>query len=269
MSNSMKKTSAITALILCMMMFSAGAQQLSDFRYGKYDYYDYDRWGFGLMLSKMANPGVPFPKEHSKSYISLKIDWKNYHLGKGERRFYWQNKSIGDLFSLLELAVQDGSNINRKEETTLSHFIGFASWGWNINKAGKSSIAAGFNINDFILGSYSYERTAQGLPVNGKTREPHGLYYGIGPSVFYDYALSEGLIIQSLATFSFNAFRLAAVSDAAEKDKDYPKPHLGQISVELLSAAKINAGIDYTWIMDRGANHNKARRFDLILSYRF
>ncbi len=257
-----------TALLMCLLSFQARSQQLEDFRYGKYDYYDYDRWGFGLMLSNMANPGMPYPEEHRKSAISFKIDWKNYHLGKGDRRFYWQNKSIGDLFSLLGAVVKDGSNAMRKEETTLSHLIGFASWGWNVSNPGRMSIAPGFNINDFVLGSYSYERTPQGVPVNGKTLEPHGLYYGIGPSIFFDYAISDRFVIQSLSTFSFNAFRLVAVSDAV-KDKAYPRPNLAQISVEVLSSAKINAGIDYTWIMDRGANNNKARRFDVILSYRF
>lgn len=268
MKTRLAKTVVTTLSLLCLMSITGFSQQLKDFGYGKYDFYEYDRWGFGLMLSSMANPGMPYAENHRKSAVSLKIDWKDYYIDKGDRRFYWQNKSIGDLFSLLSAAIKDGSNIERKEETVLSHLIGFASWGWNLNNPGRTSIAAGFNINDFILGSYSYERTAQGIPVNGKTREPHGLYYGVGPSVFFDYAITDRLVIQSLGTFSYNVFRLVAVSDA-EKDKSYPRPHLAQISVELLSSAKINAGLDYTWIMDRGENNNKARRFDLILTYRF
>jgi hypothetical protein len=268
MSSTVNKIKSAALLFICFISFQVNGQQLEDFRFGKYDFYDYDRWGFGLMLSHMSNPGMPYPEQHRRSAASLKIDWKNYYLGKGERRFYWQNKSIGDLFSLLSSAIKDGSNIMRKEETVLSHFIGFASWGWNVNNPGRMSIAPGFNINDFILGSYTYERTAQGQLVNGKTPEPHGLYYAIGPSLFIDYAISKSFVIQSLTTFSYNVFRLVAVSDAI-KNKDYPRPHLVQISTEVLSSSKINAGIDYTWIMDRGANNNKARRFDIILTYRF
>lgn len=244
-------------------------QQLNDFKFGKYTFYEYDRWGFGLMRSMMSNPGMPFPENHRQSAFSLKIDWKDYVLEKGDRRFYWQNKSVGDAISLLGQAIKDPSVVNRQEGTTLSHLLGFGSWGWNLNEPGRMSVAAGFNINDFILGSYSYERNPQGIPVNGKTREPHGLYYSAGPSVFFDFAITDFLVIQSLATYSFNLFRLVAISDAAEKDKKYPRPNLGQVTVELLTPTKFNFGIDYTWIKDRGANNNKARRLDVILTYRF
>ncbi|MBN8664599.1 MAG: hypothetical protein J0L83_08505 [Chitinophagales bacterium] len=269
---------AITYPIAICVLFSlfflvqeSSAQQLADFKYGtkkKKDFYGGSHFDIGLLVTNLSNPGAPYPASHQKTAISFKISSKRYNLEKGRKRFYWQNKSVGDMFSLLGAVLKDASNVQRKEESTLSHLLGFGSWGWNIKKPTRSSAAIGFNVNDFVIGSHNFERNNLGQLINGKTIEPQGLYYGVGPSFFYDYAISDKLVLQTLTTYTVGVYRLVSVSDAVKNDQ-YQKPHLAHLSLELLTSQGFNVGIDYTRVIDMGTNNNKTTRLDLVLGYRF
>ncbi|HCT23721.1 MAG TPA: hypothetical protein DIW54_10495 [Chitinophagaceae bacterium] len=272
------RKSAITYPIAVCVLFSlfflvqeSSAQQLADFKYGtkkKKQFYGNSHFDFGLLVTNMSNPGAPYPEGHQKTAISFKILSKRYNLEKGKKRFYWQNKSVGDMFSLMGAVLQDASNAKRKEGSTLSHLLGFGSWGWNIKKPTRSSAAIGFNVNDFVIGSHNFERTPTGQLVNGKTIEPQGLYYGVGPSFFYDYAISDKLVLQTLTTYTVGVYRLVSVSGAVKNDQ-YQKPQLAHVSLDLLSSMGFRVGVDYTRVIDMGIYKNKTTRLDLVLGYLF
>jgi hypothetical protein len=255
---------------LLLLVHEVGAQELADFKYGKKtkQFYGNSHFDFGLLVTNMSNPGAPYPESHRKTGISFKISSKRYSLEKGKRRFYWQNKSVGDAFSLLGAVMKDASNTKRKEESILSHLLGFGSWGWNIKKPTRTSAAIGFNVNDFMIGSHNFERDNLGQLINGKTIEPQGLYYGLGPSFFYDFAITDKLVLQTLTTYTVGVYRLVSVSDAVKNDQ-YQKPHLAHLAVELLTSKGFNIGVDYTRVIDMGTNNNKTTRVDLVLGYRF
>jgi hypothetical protein len=272
----MEKYTSLYRIVICifsglfLLNVQASAQQLADFRYGKKKKACYgDRhFNLSLLVTNMSNPGAPYPEAHQKTGISFKIASKNYHLEKGRKRFYWQNKSVGDAFSLLGTVMKDASNAKRKEESILSHLLGFGSWGWNIKKPTRTSAAIGFNVNDFMIGSHNFERTSLGQLINGKTIEPQGLYYGVGPSLFYDFAITDKLVLQTLTTYTVGVYRLVSVSDAVKNDQ-YKKPHLAHISLELLTSKGFNIGVDYTRVIDMGTHNNKTTRLDLVLGYQF
>jgi hypothetical protein len=101
------------------------AQSLSEYKVGKEEFFDNGHWGFALSFSNMSNAVAPNPSSHSVSALSMKIDFKKYRFGSGKRRFYFQNKTIGDLLTLL-----GNRDKGRGENSALTTgLIGWSSWG--------------------------------------------------------------------------------------------------------------------------------------------
>ncbi len=242
-------------------------QSFDGFDMQKNSYYDEPHFGASLSYTFMSNPEAPYSEEHRKSGFTMRVFYKKYNLGKGDTRMFWQNKSLGDLLNLLVQQIQTNTGVAREENSVLSDLIGSTSWGWNIIDKDRMSGALGFNLNDYIIGATYFERQ-NGEPVNGTTGEPQGYYWGTGPSVFFDYVISNHLVLQSFASYSLSMFRLVSVSDAI-KDNSYPKPHFAHINLELQTTFMLYGGVDYSWLINRGDLPNQTRRFDVFVGLRF
>lgn len=242
-------------------------QSFIDFDKQKRPFYDEPHFGFSLSYTMMSNPDAPYPEAHRQNGPTLQLYYKKYNLDKGDTRMFWQNKILGDLLFLLGKKIATDKGVTREEGSVLSDLIGSTSWGWNLNESNRISTALGFNLNDYIIGATYFERF-NGEPVNGSTKEPQGYYWATGPSLFVDYVISNQLVLQTFASYSFSLFKAVSVSDAAN-DKSYPKPHFVHLNVELQSSIRLYGGLDYTWLINRGDLPNKTRRLDIILGFRF
>jgi len=246
------------------------AQTLESFKNGKNEFYDGSgHWGFALSVSRLSNPVAPNPEAHSITGLAKKIDFKKYNFDKGGRRFYFQNKTIGDLLFTLGSEIQKDKGAERGENSALTTgLIGWTSWGWNVLAKPKSALALGFNINDYILGSTYIYTDTQGNKQTPITTEPQGYYWSGGPSLFLDYAISETLVLQAFAGYSFAFWRPVSLSYAQE-DKAYPKPQFLHLNAELQTKFHLYGGIDFTSLINRGDLPNDTKRFDIIVGYRF
>ncbi|MBL7873092.1 MAG: hypothetical protein JNM78_15855 [Cyclobacteriaceae bacterium] len=247
----------------------SSAQTLDDFNVGKNEYYGNGHWGLALSFSSLSNSAAPNPSSHRVTGFTLKIDYKKYNLGKGGKRMFFQNKTIGDMIFILGSEITSGKGAERAENSALSTgLIGWTSWGWNVLANGKSSVAIGFNLNDYILGSTYVYTDAQGQKLSPITTEPQGYYWGGGPSLFFDYQISEKLNLQSFASYSFSFWRPVSL-DYATKDNSYEKPHFMEFNVELQTKFQVYGGVDFTTLINRGDLPNRTKRFDIIVGYRF
>lgn len=257
-------------ILLCLFSISLSAQSLDGFKNGKDVFYDgYGHWGFSLSISSLSNPAAPNPDAHSITGLALKIDYKKYSAEKGGRHMFFQNKTIGDLLFILGSEIRNDKGAERGENSALTTgLIGWTSWGWNLIGKEKTSLAFGFNLNDYIIGSTYVYTNSQGQPQTPITTEPQGYYWGGGPSVFFDYALSEKLTLQTFASYSLAFWRPVSLSYAQE-DKSYPKPHFFQLNAEIQTSFHLYGGVDFTSLINRGDLPNDTKRIDFIVGYRF
>lgn len=256
-------------LVFLMSAQNLAAQSLADFNVGKNEYYGNGHWGFALSLSHLSNSDAPNPSAHNVTGLALKIDYKKYNLEKGGKRFFFQNKTIGDALFILGSEIATGKGAERAENSTISTgLIGWSSWGWNLVATDKATFAIGFNLNDYIIGSTYIYTNAQGQKQTPVTTEPQGYYWGGGPSFFFDYQISENLNLQTFAGYTMSFWRAVSLS-YADKDNNYPKPHIAELNVELQTKFHLYGGFDYTTLINRGNLPNNTKRFDIIVGYRF
>lgn len=268
----LKMLKSVFYLVVCVTIVSchtAAAQSLSDFSISKNPYYENTHWGFTLSFSNLSNSEAPNPSSHRVSGVTMKIDYRKYGLGKGGKRMFFQNKTIGDAIFILGSEIISGKGAERSETSTITTgLIGWTSWGWNLTDAAKSSLAVGFNLNDYLIGSTYIYTDALGQPQTPITTEPQGYYWAGGPSVFFDYQISEKLNLQSFASYSLAFWRPVSLSYAQE-DKSYPKPHLVQVNLELHTPFHLYGGIDFTTLVNRGDLPNSTKRLDILIGYQF
>ena len=178
--------SAVILLVFLSMLIgtSLSAQNLMNFQWFNKDYSDDLYLGFTLSHLSLTNEDAPNPDNHNISGFVFEIQLKKVNYEKGEPSRYFRNKLLGDVVSYYSRFGRDG--IYQKESSSLSTgLLGWWSWVWNINKPGRFSVAAGFNLNDFSVTS-SYVKN-DSLPYNRITNqvryEPQGYYYSAGPSL--------------------------------------------------------------------------------------
>ncbi len=258
---------AILPVLSLISALSIQGQSFQTFDQQKKPWYDEFHFGVVPVFTIMSNPEAPYAESHRVAAITMQIYYKKYNLDKGDTRMFWQNRSIGDLLSLLVREIRTNEGVDREEGSVLSDLIGSTSWGWNVNEGKRLSLAAGFNLNDYIIGA-TYAERLNGEPVNLSTGEPQGYYWTTGPSLFADFVLTDQLVLQTFASYSISMFRLVSVSNAVE-DKSYPKPHFVHLHAELQTTLRLFAGVDYTWLVNRGDLPNQTRRLDFFVGYRF
>ncbi|MCK6616667.1 MAG: hypothetical protein L6Q51_03395 [Cyclobacteriaceae bacterium] len=264
-------------LLACffMLTYTVIGQSLQEFKNGKEPFYkekggigDHGTWGFALSVSNLSNPAAPNSNAHNITKLSMRMDYKRYRKEKGKSRMFYQNKSLGDVFTILGSELSSNTGVDQKEGSTISTFIGWSSWGWNVLVKEKAMVAMGFNINDYVVGTRYYYRDINGGIISQESKEPQGLYYGSGLSVFFDYALSEKVILQTLTSYTASFWRPVSLSYATV-DSSYPKPHFLHFNAELQTSFKLFVGFDFTMLINRGDLPNDTRRLDILLGYRF
>lgn len=264
MSVKNKLISLITLLIIAS--FSAESQDLAEFEYYGYPYSNEMYLGVAYSQSSVVNPSAPRPENHSVSGWSALIDFKTANFEKGAYRLTYKNKLVGDLLNLTDRVLEDSRNIRRDIGSSLSTgILGWFNIVYNLNESPKNSMAIGFNLNDYFLGStYESDTSAGGWA----SYEPQGYFFAAGPSITYNYLPTKYFFIETGISYSIPYFQAASLS-YAEKDEEYPHPHFIQFYAELQTKYGFYLGVDYSSIINRGNIPNTTQRTDLLLGFRF
>ncbi len=256
--------------ILLCSFFSYRAQNLTDFNYLGDNYSaDETYLSAAISRSKLTNLAAPYSENHTINGFTGTIDLKKVTFKKGQKRFFYEHKLIGDLFMLSrEILFKNHNAIYRQESSNLScGILGWAAWTWNINTPKKNSLAIGFNLHDYFLTStYVVDSSSSGG--KRKSLEPQGYWFTAGPKLVYNRSISKHFILEAATSYSISYWRVVSLSYATVDD-NYPKPHFGQARLEVLSSIGFFAGFDYNWVINRGDLPNSTKRFDALFGFRF
>mgnify|MGYP005840410385 CR=1 FL=1 len=251
-----------------LFAFAAKAQNLDEFNYLGYPYQGESYLSVAGSYSRLKNNAAPNPDIHNQAGWTIYLDYKEADFTQGKMRYTLKYKLLGDMIFLVDAALDDSREILREKESTISNgLLGWHSFIFNINGSSPQSFGIGFHLNDYFLGSTVTDANA----VTANTRvslEPQGYYWTAGPSASYVLRPIPFLIVEGSASYSFPYWRSNSLS-YAEKDHSYPKPHFGVLSLEVMTSVGVFAGLDYTFINNRGDIPNNTQRFDALIGFRF
>lgn len=254
-------------LFLNLSALFAGAQ-ISDFQYLGEDYYADELYlNLEVRHVTLTNPAAPRAVQHRLSGYTGDFVMYNSNIEIGTRRYTFRNKLLGEL---LFVASQDPTDIFRKEETALSHFlVGQHDWAWNFVLTNRVSIAAGVNITDLNT-SATYvpvDSTGNLREQDRYTPEPNGWYIGTGPNLFADFLISDFLLLETQFDYTFHLARIVNLRYGAEED-GYPLPQVFYTSVNLLTKWGFYVGSDYTHLINRGETPFNPRKFEVHFGFK-
>lgn len=254
-------------LLFCKPFYS---QNLHEFEYLG-DPYGANELYLGLYptFSMVSNSAAPNPSNHKLNGWSGEISLRKVNFDQGKLRWSWQQKMFVDVVLLLnEALIQDESAINRKVGTGLSCGpLGWIDLSWNLLDTNKKhQVSLGINHNDYFYASTFDPDTST---VGVISPEPQGYYLAAGPSVIVNYLFNEYLMAELSTSYSFSYVKPVDLDYAYNPDPNYPKPHWGQIDLELQSKWGFFTGFNYNWIINRGDIPAKGKRFDLLVGFRF
>lgn len=245
--------------------------KIENFHYLGESYFDDELY---LTLSarnvNLTNSTAPRPEVHHLN--AWTGDFQLYHtnIQLGSGRYVFRNKLLGELFLIFDFKNKN-AKVYRNESTPFSNFlVGAHAWTWNFLLKDRISMAGGFNMTDFSLGAtYVPSDSTTGEPrFNDRyTPEPNGWYLGFGPTLMTDFLLTDFLLLETQFDYTFNVVRIIPLS-YGETVKGYPLPHAGFLSLNLMSSYGVTAGIDYSFLIDRGATDMKPRKFEVLIGYR-
>lgn len=255
-----------TLLVVLLSCTICKAQKLDDFvfvdkQYGNDAYVD-----LVASYSISRNPKAPNPDGHHVQGFTGKLSLRSVHFDVGEQKTLYQHKLLFDLILIIDshLAGNDKALARQEGSGLTTGIIGWYSTGWNVFKTDRLSGAIGVNLNDYFLtNSYRLD-----FPKDDLTSiEPQGYWFAAGPSVFLDVGLNKYFLLHTHAFYSMSYWRAASLS-YAERNDHYPKPHFGNFSFEVQSKWALFAGMDYSWLINRGNNPNNTKRLDFLLGFR-
>lgn len=263
----MKVTRIICALCSsALVAFAAKAQNIEDFTYWGYDYVGEQYLGVAASYSRLQNNAAPFPETHDQTGWTFHVDYKQMNFAQGKLRYTLDYKLLGDMIMLVDAGIDDTRALLREKESTISNgLLGWHQFIFNLNAPSRQSFGVGFHLNDYFLASTI---TDKGVPDGRVSLEPQGYYWTAGPALSYVLRPVSFLLVETSAWYSIPYWRSHSLS-YADKDQQYPKPHFGHVSVELMTSLGFFAGLDYTFIRNRGSIPNRTQRLDALVGFRF
>ena len=231
-------------------------------RYGANESY----LGFNPTLSMLRNKVAPYPERHTVNALSFDFNYKRVDTDRGGIRLNINNKSIGDLVSLLRSVTKGEKDIYVEENTYLGTLLAQIDLDVNLNKPnGRIQYSIGVSHTDYL---YAARYTVDSL--NGQfTLNPQGWYLTVGPHLMVNFVLSDFLQAELSGGYGFTYARPINVEDAYQPNAFYPDPDFANVKLELQSKWGLYACSHYSWINNRGPIPSSGKRMDLFLGFRF
>ena len=222
--------------------------------------------GFNPTLSMLRNKVAPYPERHTVNALSFDFNYKSVDTDRGSIRFNINNKSIGDLVSLLRSVTKGEKDIYVEENTYLGSLFAQIDLDVNVNRPNRRiQYSIGVSHTDYL---YAGRYTVDSL--NGQfTLNPQGWHLTAGPHFMVNAVLSDFLLAELSGGYGFTYARPISVDDAYQPDVYYPNPRFGNVKLELQSKWGVYACGHYSWITNTGPTPSAGKRVDLFFGFRF
>lgn len=181
---------------------------------------------------------------------------------KGDWRWHFENPTLGDMLWSLARTIKGKkmSNDDGSEQAFGSGFFGWHQITWNVVAQDKLLVSPGIAFGDYIF--------ATRRP-GGTTLDPAGYFFTAGPSILVSKLFTETLWLDMHARYELSA-RAGKPSGAYEATEGYKKPHFFGVGASLKHGkSHLVGGVNYTHMIDRGANKDAASRIDVSVGLMF
>lgn len=223
-------------------------------------------FGFNPTFSMLRNKVAPYPERHKVNALSFDFNYKSINTDRGGIRFNFNNKSIGDLVSLLRSVTKGEKDIYVEETTYLGSLLAQIDLDVNINKSsGKIQYSIGVSHTDYLYaGRYTVDSLKGQFTLN-----PQGWYLTAGPHFMINAVLSDFLLAELSGGYGFTYARPISMSDAYQPNVYYSNPDFGNVKLELQSKWGVYACGHFNWITNKGPIPSAGKRLDLFIGFRF
>lgn len=211
--------------------------------------------------------------KHNGSYGSptINIGLKTDNHGQWQKRFRYENPTLGDLLLGVPSAIRDIKAIRDDDATTITthkwdnHAHGGGIVGWfqyylNVIARDKFIISPGVSFGDYI---YTSKQTTGTMA--GKIADPAGYFLDIGPAVMASYLLGEKLWIDGYINYDISVYRVSGPSADYNETPGYNKPHFLTIGADLNTSKRWFGGFRINRLIDKGKYGDRSSRVDIFI----
>jgi hypothetical protein len=247
------------ASVTCSGLYGQGFANLETGR-GKNAF---SEWNWELMIRR-TQVNTKYTIDYGGTTFNMKFRFEDYE--QGASRWHFENPTLGDMLWVVgrmlngkELA---NKSANGAEQAFGSGFFGWHQVTWNVVAQDRLLISPGMSFGDYIFTSKR---------PGGTVLEPSGYYFHIGPSVMATQMIGDSFWVN--VTTRYDLAGRAAGKPAPQpgaEDVKYKNPHFLGLGATINHVGTHLAGtINYTKMIDRGANKDSASRFDISIGFMF
>lgn len=253
-------------LIVALLSGNINAQ-LNQFQYLGEDYFAEELYlGVSIRRANLSFPNAVRAENHQMSVWTG--DWLLYrtNIELGGYRYVMRNKILGEIFFGFG---ENFNDIRRQEGSTFSHFLlGAHTFTWNTVVKDRWALAIGGNLTDLAVGSTFLLSDSLTNGFTQFTPAPHGWYIGGGPSVMADILISDFLLLELQADYTFHFANPVGLT-YGEDAPDHPMPRQSFYSAHLLTGWGLYTGFEASFLNDRTSYNNDARKLEWQIGFRF
>jgi hypothetical protein len=193
--------------------------------------------------------------------FNLKYRGEDYT--KGAMRWHFENPTLGDMLFVIARLLKGDDTTNGQNGASQAFGSGFFGWHqvyWNAVAKDRLLISPGVSFGDYIFATQ---------PAGGTTLEPGGYFFHVGPSLMATKVLGDKFWLNVYSRYDLTG-RAGKSSGADASTGKYKRPHFIGLGTSIQHAGtRLCGGINYTQMIDRGANNDSATRIDISFGYMF
>jgi hypothetical protein len=195
---------------------------------------------------------------------TFNIKYRGEDYVKGGRRWHFENPTLGDMLFVVGRLLKGGdTNIgkNGEEQAFGSGFFGWHQVYWNAVAKDRLLVSPGISFGDYIFST----RRAGGV-----TLEPSGYFFHVGPSLMVTQILGDKFWLNVYSRYDLTGRASGAPANDGTTTGKYKRPHFLGLGTSIQHAGtRLCGGINYTQMIDRGANNDSAKRIDISFGFMF
>jgi len=244
---------------------SAAAQSFENMpetRKGKNPFVHFN-WELYLRRTQVSSAFVP-----SYGGTTFNAKFRLDAFEKGDWRWHFENPTLGDMFWVVGRLIKGKKTTNDdgSEQSFGSGFFGWHQVYWNVVAQEKLLISPGISFGDYIFAT----QRAAGTTNSDKTiLDPAGYFFHAGPSLMVTKLFSETLWVNAYTRYDLTT-RAGKLSANYLETPGYKKPHFFALGASVQHGkSHLCGGINYTHMIDRGANKDSASRIDVSVGFMF
>ena len=253
---------ALVALISCLFT-TANAQSFSALENRRGDN-SFEENGLELYLRR-----TQVSSEFNPSYggFTFNIKFRSETYEKGGNRYHFENPTLGDMLFVVGRMIRTGNGDFLDGDGQQSFGSGFFGWHhtyWNVVATDRLLVSPGLSLGDYI---FTTRRPSSHPNNGGKTLDPGGYFFHAGPAMMVSTVVGDRFWLNFDTRYDLTA---RAGKPSGDYVAGYKKPHFFGLGASIQHAGtRLCGGVNYTTLIDRGPNGDKANRIDISFGYMF